>query len=111
MSDNGIAGIKRGFRKISRKNKCPSSTGDDGHFVVYERKKGSDLVNGLVVAIVDAVAAFDALDVVDGELLLFFQNGAIGAFGLAGAALYAAVSDHICHNAASSYLTSPLRST
>ena len=84
---------------------------DDGHFVVYKRIKRSDFVNGLVVAIVDAVAAFDALDVVDGELLLFFQDGAVGAFGLAGAALYAAVSDHICHNAASSYLTSPLRST
>ena len=49
------------------------------------------LVNGLVVAVVDAVAAFDALDVVDGELLLLFHDGAVGAFGLAGAALDAAV--------------------
>ena len=106
-----MTGIIQEFRKISKQNKCPSSVGDDGHFVVYERIKRSNLVNGLVVAIVDAVAAFNALDVVDGELLLFFQDGAVGAFGLAGAALYAAVSDHICHNAASSYLTSPLRST
>ena len=111
MSDNDIVGINRKFRKISQKNKCPSSTGDDGHFVVYERKKGSDLVNGLVVAIVDAVAAFDALDVVDGELLLLFHDGAVGALGFAGAALDAALGDHICHDATSAYLTSPLRST
>ena len=69
------------------------------------------LIDSLVVAVVDAVAAFDALDVVDGELLLLFQNGAIGAFGLAGTALYAAIRNHICHNVTSDYLTSPLRST
>ena len=59
----------------------------------------SDLVNCLVIAVVHAVAAFDALDVVDGELLLLFHDGAVGALGFAGAALDAAIGDHICHGA------------
>ena len=69
------------------------------------------LVDGLVVAVIDAVAALYALDVVDGELLLFLDNGAVGALGFAGTALDAALGDHICHIATSDYLTSPLRST
>ena len=71
----------------------------------------SDFVNCLIVAVIDAVAALYTLDVVDGELLLFFYNGTVGTLGLAGTTLDAALGDHICHNVASSYLTSPLRST
>ena len=97
--------------KVERKNKPPSFQTNDGGCIAYGMSERSDLVNGLVVAIVDAVAALHALDVVDGELLLLFQNGAIGAFGLAGTALYAAIRNHICHNVTSDYLTSPLRST
>ena len=72
---------------------------------------GSDFVNCLVVAVVDTVSAFHTFDVVDGELLFLFHNGAVGAFGLACAALDAALSDDICHRTTSDYLTSPLRST
>ena len=71
----------------------------------------SDFVDGLVIAVIDAVTAFNALDVVDGELLLFFHNGTVGALGFTGTALNAAFGDHICHNATSVYFTSPLRST
>ena len=71
----------------------------------------SDLVNCLVIAVVDTVTAFYTLDVVDGELLLLFQNGTVGALGLAGTTLDAALSDDICHRTTSDYLTSPLRST
>ena len=55
------------------------------------------LVDGLVVAVIDAVTALYALDVVDGELLLFFDDCAVGALRFAGAALDAAIGDHICH--------------
>ena len=61
----------------------------------------SDFINGLVIAIVDTVAALDALNVIDGELLLLFHDGAVGALGFAGAALDAAIGDHICHTLAS----------
>ena len=63
------------------KTPCHGSPRQGEFYVVVFRGEGSDLVNGLVVAIVDAVAALNALDVIDGELLLFFHNGAVGAFG------------------------------
>ena len=70
-----------------------------------------NFINGLVVAIVDAVAAFYTLDVVDGELLLLFDDRAVGALGFASTAFDTAISNDICHSATSAYLTSPLRST
>ena len=70
-----------------------------------------NFVNGLVVAVIDTVAAFNALDIVDGELLLFLHDGSDGALGFAGTALDAALGDDVCHGNTSDYLTSPLRST
>lgn len=70
-----------------------------------------DFVDGFVIAVVDAVAAFYTLDVVDSKLLLFFDDGAVGALGLTGATFDAAFSDDVSHSATSDYLTSPLRST
>ena len=54
---------------------------------------GSDFVNCLVVAVVDAVAAFDALGVIDGEFLCFFHNGTVGALRLAGTAFDATLGN------------------
>ena len=68
-------------------------------------------VNGLIIAIVHAVAAFYTLDVVNGELLLLFYDGAVGALRLAGTAFDTTLGNDICHSATSDYFTSPLRST
>ena len=70
-----------------------------------------NFVDGLVIAVIDAVAAFYALDVVDGELLLFFYDCAVGALGFAGTAFDATLGNDICHSTTSAYFTSPLRST
>ena len=97
---------------MKRKKNIPIVPKNNGDMFMIAGFSGeSDFVDGLVIAVVDAVAALDALDIVDGELLLLLDNGAVGALGLAGAALDTALSDHICHDASLPYLTSPLRST
>ena len=50
-----------------------------------------------------SVAAFNALDIVDGEFCRLFHNGTVGTLGFTGTALYTTFSDHICHGTTSDY--------